>query len=213
MTLLPSIILPAAAEGGVVFIIVVIISLISWVINLFQGNNPKGPKPNRPRPNQGQSDLEKFLQEVVGNKPQAQAEAERPRPAPPRPPKQANQKKPAKQKPPIAQRPVTPPRTDRPGARLQQTHLASTGLGDGVRSHVAGHMEPRVVDAAVAKDVDNAVRRDIDAAVQRDIGADGTITGTVQRPIHPMVRALRNPDGVRQAIMLSEILNRPKSLR
>ena len=213
--MLPSfIVVLAAADGGVVFVIVLIISVISWVVNLVQGNKPKVKPGNRPRAaNQGQSELEKFLQEVVG----AKAEPEKKRPAPaPKPARAARgdrkggKSKPQSQRPAVAQRPAA---SDRPGSRLAQTHLTPTTVGEGVRSHVAGHLEPRNVDSQVNRDVDSVVQRDIGDAVRQDIGVDGT-RPTVQRAaVHPLIAALRSPQGIRQAIVMSEILNRPKSLR
>ena len=207
-----------AAEPSIVFLIVLVISVVSWLVNLVQGSKPK-KNAQRPRPaNQGSSELELFLQQVVGGKP----EAEPSRPAVPKPARPAGEKKSGKNKPQPAkrpsesQRPTGEPRasSDRPGKRLAQTHLASSTVGDGVRSHVTSHLEPRNVDAAVQTDVTSAVRRDIDDTVLRDIGTDGTTAATINRPAaHPLVQALRNPQGVRQAVILSEILNRPRSLR
>jgi hypothetical protein len=57
-----------------------------------------------------------------------------------------------------------------------------------------------------------AVQRDIVDAIQQDIGVDGTKT-VQQQSVHPLIVALRNPQGVRQAIILAEILNRPHALR
>ncbi len=218
----PSFIVVLAAEGGVVFVIVLIISVISWIVNLVQGNKPNGKPGNRPRPaNQGQSELEKFLQQVVGNKPEPEPEKKRPAPAP-KPvgvtgrDKKSGKSKPQSQRPAAAQRPAAssrPAPADRPGARLSQTHLTPTTVGDGVRSHVSSHLEPRNVDALVKRDVEGAVQRDIGDAVRRDIGVDGTLLTVQRAPVHPLIQALRNPQGIRQAIMMSEILNRPKSLR
>jgi hypothetical protein len=214
--MLPPYTIVLAAEGGVVFVIVLIISVISWIVNLVQGNKPKAKPGNRQRQaNQGQSELEKFLQEVVGNKPAPEPEKRRPAPAQ-KPARAAaaerkgGKSKPQSQRPPAAQRPAA---ADRPGARLAQTHLAPTAVGEGVRSHVSSHLEPRNVDAAVKRDVEGTVQRDIGDTVRQDIGVDGTLLTTQRAPVHPLIQALRSPQGVRQAVIMSEILNRPKSLR
>lgn len=59
-----------------------------------------------------------------------------------------------------------------------------------------------------------AVDQDIDSAVRKDLRPDAT-SDALQRAgnIHPLAKALRDPQGVRQAILLNEILSRPKSLR
>ena len=213
----PSFIVVLAAEGGIVFVIVLIISVISWIVNLVQGNKPNGKPGNRPRPgNQGQSELEKFLQQVVGNKPEPEPEKKRPAAAP-KPAratggeKKGGKSKPQSQRPAASQRPAP---ADRPGARLSQTHLTPTTVGDGVRGLGSSPLEPRNVDGLVIQNVGATVQRDIGDAVRRDIGVDGTLLVVAQRaPVHPLIQALRNPQGIRQAIMMSEILNRPKSLR
>ncbi|MBS0204063.1 MAG: hypothetical protein JSS49_14250 [Planctomycetes bacterium] len=203
----------AAAEGGVVFAIIMIISVISWIVNLFKENQAKSKKPaTRTRQEkQGPSELEIFLQEVSGKAP---PEKQRPqqRPAEKRPAQQkpvrtaADNKKGGKSRQPQQQQPVAArPAADRPGARLAQSHLATAGLGDALRSHVSSHLEPRNVDNQVTQDVDNRV--------QKDIGADGTITTIRRQPVHPLVLALRNPEGARQAILMAEILRRPRSIR
>ena len=195
-----------AAEPSIVFLVILIISLFSWVWNLFQGAE-KPTKKKRPRPeNSSASELELFLQQVVGDKP----EAAKPRPNKPARPagekKQPKNKQQQTRRPTEAERPTERPanersEADRPGKRLSQTHLQSS-LGEGIRPHVS----------TLQSDVGTNVRRDIDDTVQRDIGSDSTTT--VNRPAeHPLIQTLRNPQGVRQAIILTEILNRPKSLR
>ncbi|MEI8381662.1 MAG: hypothetical protein WCJ09_16155 [Planctomycetota bacterium] len=196
-----------AAEPSIVFLVILIISLFSWVWNLFQGAE-KPTKKKRPRPeNSGASELELFLQQVVGDKP----EAAKPRPDKPARPagekKQPRNKQQQARRPVEAQRPTERPASeradsDRPGKRLSQTHLQTSIMGEGIRPHVS----------TLQSDVGTNVRRDIDDPVQRDIGSDSTTT--VNRPAeHPLIQTLRNPQGVRQAIILTEILNRPKSLR
>lgn len=194
-----------AAEPSIVFLVILIISLFSWVWNLFQGAE-KPTKKKRPRPeNSGASELEIFLQQVVGDKPA--------NPRPEKPARPAGEKKQSKNKQQQTRRPAETARSserpasertevDRPGKRLSQTHLQTSIMGEGIRPHVS----------TLQSDVGTNVRRDIDETVQRDIGSDSTTT--VNRPAeHPLIQTLRNPQGVRQAIILTEILNRPKSLR
>jgi len=205
----PSTTIVLAADGSIVFVIVLIISIISWVVNLVQGNNQKGKPQNRNRTNQGKSDLEKFLQDVVGGGKQDPDQESRKKPASQKQNPSGNgNKKPAKPKP--QQQPAA---ANKPtGARPAKSPLTPSAMGDGGRSHVGSNLDSRSVDAAVKQDVDGAVQRDINDTVRRDMGADSTNIN-VQRTVHPLILALRNPQGVRQAIMLAEILNRPKSLR
>ncbi len=194
----------AITPGQVIGLIIFTISVLSWFVNLVKGNQPnQAPRPkNRPR-DPVQSELEKFLQEVVGNKEQP----ERKRPAPqPKQSRAPNDKKGGKGKP-QQQRPARAETvTQRPGERAAASHLQTSALGQGVRSHLHEHMEPNRIGAAV--------QQDIDLAVRKDLGPDAASDALTRAGnIHPLAQALRDPQGVRQAILLNEILSRPKSLR
>lgn len=225
-----------AAEGGIVFAIVMIISVISWLVNLIKESQAKSKPTKRTRPvDQGPSELEIFMQQVSGKAPPEKPRPVQERPSQQRPNQQRpNQKRPGQQRPgqqkpgrsaadnkggkprgqqqpqPETSRPLV---ADRPGARLAQTHLASAGLGDNIRNHVSSNMDARSVENQVKQDVDNAVQRDISDSVQRNIGVDGTFANVQRQTVHPLILALRNPDGVRQALLMSEILKRPRSIR
>ena len=198
----------AINAGQIIGLIIFTVSVLSWFVNLVQGNQQnQAPRPkNRPR-DPVKSELEKFLQEVVGNK----GQQEKKRPAPPPVPQQkqpraANDKKGGKAKPPQQRPAKTETATQRPGERAAASHLQSSALGQGVRSKLLDHMEPNRIGAAVQQDIDSAVRK--------DLGSNAT-SDAIQRAgnIHPLAKALRDPQGVRQAILLNEILSRPKSLR
>lgn len=198
----------AITPGQIIGLIIFTVSVLSWFVNLVQGNQPNGaPRPkNRPR-DPVQNDLEKFLQEVVGGKGQPEKKRSAPPPIPQqKQPRAANDKKGGKAKS-QQQRPAkAEATTQRPGERAAASHLQTSALGQGVRSHLRDHMEPNRVGASV--------QQDIDAAVRKDLGSDAT-SDAVNRAgsIHPFAKALRDPQGVRQAILLNEILSRPKSLR
>jgi hypothetical protein len=198
----------AAAEGGIVTVIFVVVAIISWIINISKGAQQQQAK--RKESSQATQDLEKFIRGLSGqSSPEPEKKRQPKQQKPPKKPQAAKQKPPAQRSP--IQRPVERP-ADRPGTKLAQTHLAPMAGGDSVRSHVASHMEPRNVDAQVRQDVDRTVQRDIAEAVRQDIGVDGTSIVN-QREEHPLIQVLRNPQGVRQAIIMAEILNRPKPLR
>ena len=216
MILMPEPIL-AIAIGQVIALIIFTLSVLGWFVNLVQGNQQNGaPRPkNRPR-ELGQNELEKFLQEVVGGKAQPE---KKPPASPPLPqqkqPSQQQQKQPrsgndnkrgGKNKPQqqrVAREAVA---SQRPGDRVAQSHLQTSTLGGGVRSHLLSSIEPNRIS--------EVVQHDIGFAVQRDIGSDAT-SDAIHRAgnIHPVAQALRDPKGLRQAIMLNEILSRPKALR
>ena len=198
----------AIGISQIIGLVIFTVSVLSWFVNLVQGDKPKGaPRPkNRPR-DPVQSELEKFLQEVVGGK--GQPEKKRPTPPPvpqQKQPRAANEKKGGKSKS-QQQRPAkTETASQRPGERAAASHLQMSALGQGVRSHLHDHMEPNRIGAAV--------QQDIDAAVRKDLGPTAASDAIVRAGnIHPLAKALRDPQGVRQAILLNEILSRPKSLR
>ena len=67
----------AITPGQIIGLIIFTVSVLSWFVNIIQGNQQnQAPRPkNRPR-DPVQNELEKFLQEVVGNK--GQQEKKRP---------------------------------------------------------------------------------------------------------------------------------------
>jgi hypothetical protein len=199
--------LAALNVGQIIGLIIFTISVLSWFVNLVQGNQQnQAPRPkNRPR-DPAQSELEKFLQEVVGTKNQP----EKKRPAPPvpqqKPPRAASDKKGGKAKSQQPRPAAAATATQRPGERAAATHLQTSALGQGIRSHLHEHMEPNRIGAAVQRDITSAVRDDLRPDATSDaLNRAGNI--------HPLAKALRDPQGVRQAILLNEILSRPKSLR
>ena len=96
----------------------------------------------------------------------------------------------------------------------------SSQLGGDVRSHVSEHMEAGRITEHVATHLDH----DVTEGVQQHLGAFGgddaerfeiidqrrQQTSATARQI---VDLLRDPNGVRQAILISEILSPPKGSR
>jgi hypothetical protein len=181
-------------------IVVLVVTVLGWFVNFVQGNNPDGnprqPRP-KPKPQNGRNEIEELLQELSGNK-------RKPRPEP--------REQPSRQaKPPVArskpkqppQKPVATPISplSRPLGRGGEPTFASANLGQSIRSHQL----PNQIDAAVQKE--------IVSAVSSDLGTSAPLQPLPTGPVHPLVKVLRDPSGVRQAVLLNEILQRPKSLR
>lgn len=187
----------------IIGISVLVITVLSWFVNYIQGNTPDGvprqqPRPN-PKPQSGRSEIEELLQELSGAKRRPKSEQ---REQPPRPPKPQPERTRPKPKP-AAQKAgnISPAQVPRATSRPSTTTLPSSGLGDGSRPLPFGSQ----VEASVQKEV---------AAVQHDLGNRIAPAAPIQeRPPHPMVKILRDPNGVRQAILLNELLQRPRSLR
>lgn len=192
--------------------IVLVISVLGWFVNVIQSNSANAaarPKNPNPKPQTGRSEIETLLRELTGGdkrkpkpnlKPEATSSEQKRPQQQPRQPKQQNERRPKPNqtgsrgvpKPPVPVR--TLPRADEP-------KLPSAHLGDGIRSHQLGNR------------VDVAVQKEITTAVQQDLGKGLAVPALVEQPVHPLVAVLRNPQGVRQAILLNEVLQRPKGLR
>jgi len=225
--------------GGFFAILFLLISFIGWIINMINAQNPP-PAPNRgpqrrprARDSKVQNEIEQFLQEAMGNKQRGRQEEvpadeiEVVEAAPPR--RQAPRRKP---RPVVSgQRPVersvidpatSSPERSRPGTGMA-TRLAPAELGSGLSAHVQDHMRERVTQET---------SQHLPAAVSQTVGqhlgefaaaARDTRTATAARPLFGAVATLsdatgligelRKPAGVRKAIVLQEILARPRALR
>lgn len=186
----------------IIGISVLVITVLSWFVNYIQGNTPDGtPRPQRPKPKPQttRSEIEELLQELSGERRRPKPEQ---REQPPRPPKPQPERARAKPKP-TPQKPgnlSTAPAL-RSTARVSNSALSSTNLGEGLRSHQLGSQ----IDVDVQKQV---------ATVQHDLGNRIAPAAPPQEPqLHPLVKILRDPNGMRQAVLLNEILQGPRSSR
>lgn len=213
--------------GQFVLVAFIVISLISWVINQVNAQNRppvqrRGAQRGGPqRRNRGvQEEIDDFLKEAAGRrrpagegrKPAAgrgrvlsadeiEIVEERPAPRRPAPARAARQK---------------------PGAGVSSRQLSSgEQLGSTVRDHVRTHMDERV-GAAAEDNLPNAVNQ----LVTEHLGAFGadaaSSTGrTAQSETRRRARqraaalrtAFRTPGGARNAVLMHEIMSRPRSLR
>jgi hypothetical protein len=219
----------AADIGNWIGIALVVLSVLGWIVNAIKGLDPNGnpiPKreqrPNVPRPNPARpagrdlrSEIEVFLDEV--KKAQGNAPAE-PRPAPrPTPAPAAARQTPPKNQGKKPQQPQKPKKSTSPQlAKTQPSRESEPSKGGrGVREHVSTYM----ADNRVGAEVQQHLAHRIDASVERDMSG-GTVAavtpaiGEVTRPApHPLLAVLAKPEGMRQAILMNEILSRPRALR
>jgi type IV secretory pathway VirB10-like protein len=189
----------------IIGIIVLVISVLSWFVNVIQGNTPDGnPRQKKPKPQSDSSEIERLLKELTKdkNKPRQEQERKPQPPRPPKPPEERSRQKPNPQK--QRQDAQAEKASKRAAARVAESNLPRSDLGAAVRTH---HLSNRV---------EASVEKDISSAVQADLGKIAPATGFVtvpERQVHPLVKVLRDPGGVRQAILLNEILQPPKSMR
>jgi hypothetical protein len=189
---------------------VLVLSFLGWIVNAIKGNQPDGaPKPARPKPQRDlRAELEVFLEELQSGKPEkadvARPPAERSKPSPVMAP--AVKKK---------SRPDKKPQSKPAPKTLVQPTVKPLAVGGGVREHVAAYMTPDRVGAHAQQHIG---QHRIDEAVTRDL-AGGTVAavepvaGSPRNLPHPLLQVLSSREGVRQAVLLQEILQKPRALR
>ncbi len=199
--------------GQIIGICVLVISVLSWFVNAIKGNNADGvPREKKPaaKPQSGRSEIESLLKQLSGEKPkpQPQPQQKQQQKRQEQPQRAAKQQARAKPKP-APSRPTSAASSisgsSRPMARPGEASMASmaqSNVGSAVRSHHLGNK------------VDAEVQRDVPAAFLNNFGHGiAPASEPQERQVHPLVKVLRDPNGVRNAILLNEILQRPKALR
>jgi hypothetical protein len=204
MPLLPPLLLADVSEW--IGLAILVLSFLGWIVNAIKGNQADGPpKPPRPQPKRDlRAELEVFLEELQTGKPQPAAKPQPERPKPP----------PAVAKKPQKQRPEKKPQGKPAPKTLVQPTMKPSSIGGGVREHVAAYMTPDRVGAHAQEHIG---QHRIDDAVTKDL-AGGTVAavtpvGVLHATPHPLLQVLSSRDGVRQAILLQEILQKPRALR
>jgi hypothetical protein len=198
-----------ADVGEYIGMAVLLLSFLGWIVNSIKGNQPEGqPRAPRPKPQRDlRAELEVFLEELQAGKPQ-------PKPEPPKP--QLERPRPTPAAAPVAKKKQRDKKPQPKSAlkTLVQPSVQPTAVGGGVREHVAAYMQPDRVGAHAQSHIG---QHRIDDAVSRDL-AGGTVAAvepvaTIRATPHPLLQALSSRDGVRQAVVLQEILQRPRALR
>jgi hypothetical protein len=197
-------------------------------------NTPADRNPEAPprRDNQFRNEIEVFLEEVgrrrSSSEPPQRAEVGRgaaaaslptarpmTRPQPAKPvPRPAGPANPTKAEPPKAVPQVGPPR---PGAEIASRKApVSEDLGAQIRAHLGQYLESsRMSQQArteLGKAVELAVREHMGTTETRGAAGLDQVDARPQSG-QPIAALLRNPAGVRTAILVNEILERPKCLR
>lgn len=196
------------------------------------GQEPKAAAPRRENPHR--NEIEQFLEEVGRRRPaanpQERGDLQRRAPsasAPPRPIARPTQPMPipiqrtpasanrTRSEPPKApSQPPLAPLPTRPGAEMALRKApGSEDLGTQVRDHLTQYLDSSRMSQRVKSDLGSGVER----AVREHMGSTET-RGPEDRETLvvagvPILALLRNPAGVRTAILVNEILERPKCLR
>lgn len=190
-------------------LIFVVLSILGYIVKAIKEQNANKPPLRRPQqpPNQRRSEIETFLEEISGG--QVRKPPSRPTP-PNRPP--AKQRAENVTPPKKPNKPAKAAKSPKPVAGLAGQHLAKSSVGEGLRSHVSSFIKN---EEQLSDEVRQDMKSRIDDEVRADFGSSRLAAAPeVQRPqAHPLVALLRNPEGIRQAITLQEILQPPKALR
>ncbi len=226
MLMLPIPTVLADIEDLIWIIIVVGMMFISWIAKLVKGNEEDKPA-QRPRAQNDRlrSEIDAFLKEVSGAKGGAGGDASEvvdfeaaaaPTPRPQRQPQQQRQHQETQRQQAQRQRrtqQVKKAKRPRPGTKMSERQGSrSTTLGSSVREHVSDHMQSGTVDREVAQNVTQSVSEHLGARSASIF--DRPEDGDEGSPIAgQLVAMLKSPEGVRQAILLNEILAPARSLR
>ena len=169
-------------------------------IDPFEEPPRRRPKP-RPQPATPSADVPDFLK--------------------PRPPKPASETRPAPRPPaPVAVETPAGPLRDRHLAKMDRKKLARKDLGGDLRKHVERYMAVDQADLArehvqVRGKLDDAAKELADLKRRLADPNDATVLGGAAGAMDPdrLRRLLSNPDGVREAIVVNELLSKPLALR
>lgn len=210
--------------GAIIGLIVLVLSFLGWIVNLIKGEEGGVKKPRPPRPaNAGgkdlRSEIQDFLDELTVTRSPQSRPARKPVPEedviileeepPRRPVRPAKTEKPRKKGKPAP----APTEASSPSKPLSQQHLPTSRLGAGVQEHVASHL----ATGHVAAEAERFIGHRVADAVQQDLGASNAAKGAVpnlsQATLHPALKFITQTGALRDAIVLSEILQPPKALR
>jgi Skp family chaperone for outer membrane proteins len=193
------------------FIVFLVIGLISLIRTMNQAKNQnQKPQANRgdapPRRQKVQNEIEAFLTEVKSAANTA---------APDQQQQQAERKRAQQLRRQQAQRARQARQQSRPAqAKTSQRSLGS-GIGDHVASYISQHVE-EYVDSKVDDKVEANIVRNVDRHLgnrSTEMPAATTASSGEQKVSSRFRELLKSREGIRQAILLNEILTRPRSLR
>lgn len=202
-----------ADMGNWIGIIILVLTVLGWIANAVKGVDPQGnplPPRKKPKPQRDlRSEIEVFLEEL--QQPQARVEPKRepvrPQPAPAVRPNQDRSRSPntqasrsdtrgknqGKQQ---SKKGGTPPPPPKYGTNVPRVEPTTSRIGQTVGEHLADR-----VGASVQEHLSGGTVAPVEPIVPKSRGP------------HPMVAFLQRPEGMQQAIILGEILQRPKVLR
>ena len=205
------VVLQAFGVGDAVFVVFLVVSLISWIANQMNAGKkqPRGGAPKRPGPQRNkqiQREIDRFLREAAGQNPRREVDVDEieivdsPRRRPP-----AKRKSVERSRSATASRRQKSSKGVRPGQELAARHLEPA---------VAAEHPPqtRVASEHLPHDVDKSVTDHLGVfAAQQPTGEQASQRRRTQAA--DIVSELRSTQGMRSAVIMQEILQRPRALR
>jgi hypothetical protein len=194
----------------------VLISVIAGMINSAKQAAAKNAAPPQPRPplTPAQESMGRFL-DGLPLEDRQQTASQRPQNQPNQGSRQQRQRQPQKKNP------QKQPAASKQQAKSQQQPQKGQkprSMGSGVAEHVDSFIGDHV-RSHMGRDVDNFVKRDIDERVRSHLGSQSSkpvemsASDTGSAAADDILSVLKTPAGVRHAILVNEILSRPRSLR
>ncbi|MBL4883361.1 MAG: hypothetical protein JKY95_02340 [Planctomycetaceae bacterium] len=210
---------------GIIFAVIVIISIIGWISNAISENKQKNQNAQRgdqqrpPKKRNLQGELESFLQELQGEKKKPQQKPTQPQ----RPQPQRQQKQSAKKQKRSTTRSGQQHRTSqqKPKEAVGTGHhsvfednakhpVGAGNLGGGLKKHVEEYIESRHVGNSES---DIAAKRSVREKSAYSRGGSKSVSSTTSSANRQAFELLQSTDGIRAAIILNEILQPPVSQR
>jgi len=195
----------------------VLISVIAGMINSVKqaaAKNPAAPPP-KPLMTPAQESMGRFLDGLPPEERQ-QTTSQRPQNQPNQGSRQQqrqkqNQKKNSQKQPAASQQQAKSQQQPKTG---QKPRTVGSGVSEHVDSFIGDH-----VRSHMGRDVDNFVKKDIGERVRSHLGSQSSkpvemsASDTGSAAADDILSVLKTPAGVRHAILVNEILSRPRSLR
>ena len=191
--------------GTIITVVIVFFSIVGWLLNFISEKkkqnqskrNVPAAKGDPMNDDRFQQEIDQFLQQVGG----------RPKPRRPAMEEVAIEVVPEEE---ILQR-QGEERRNRKLSTLEDRHLQSSNLGEGVRAHVEATMHTDTIAEKVESDVGHRIEAVVEAGFGVSRAKEVPLLTVVRTGVRPqeIVAMLRDPDSVRKAIIVSEILKRP----
>jgi hypothetical protein len=190
----------------------VLISVIAGMINSVKqaaAKNPAAPPPRAPM-TPAQESMGRFLDGLPPEDRQ-QTASQRPQNQPNQGSRQQQQRQKQNQKKNSQKQPAA---SQQQPKKVQKPRTVGSGVSEHVDSFIGDH-----VRSHMGRDVDNFVKKDIDERVRSHLGSQSSkpvemsASDTGSAAADDILSVLKTPAGVRHAILVHEILSRPRSLR